>query len=93
MEGACAPAGKQKKKYRLSYHRRHGKSSRNEEENRREPIVKTNETTAQLTDREWIHRLVDVIDDAYLDEVKWLVQPFAAKSLNEQMEDRKYRKE
>ena len=33
--------------------------------------------------RAWIHKLVDVIEDeSDLEAVKWLVQPYAARALN-----------
>lgn len=39
--------------------------------------------------REEIHRMIDVVGIAYLDDLKWTVQQYAAKSLNEAIEDRK----
>lgn len=42
--------------------------------------------------REEIHRMVDVVGLAYLDDLRWTVQQYAAKSLNEELEDRKNRK-
>lgn len=42
--------------------------------------------------REEIHRMVDVVGLAYLDDLRWTVQQYAAKSLNEVLEDRKNRK-
>ena len=45
-------------------------------------------TENAMTLREWIHRLVDVVDDGDLDAVKWLVQPYAARALN-----KRYREE
>lgn len=42
-----------------------------------------------MSDREWIHKLVDMIEDkGDLAMVKWLLQPYAARSLNN-----KYREE
>ena len=42
-----------------------------------------------LSMREWVHKLVDMIEDeGDLAMVKWLLQPYAARSLN-----RKYREE
>ena len=38
--------------------------------------------------REEIHRLVEVVGVAYLDDLRWTVQQYAAKSLNEELEDR-----
>lgn len=38
--------------------------------------------------REEIHRMVDVVGIAYLDDLRWTVQQYAAKSLNEELEDR-----
>lgn len=39
--------------------------------------------TARLSTKEWIHRLVDVIEDeGDLETAKWLLQPYAARSLN-----------
>jgi hypothetical protein len=47
------------------------------------------EHQASMSDREWIHKLVDMIEDkGDLAMVKWLLQPYAARSLN-----RKYREE
>lgn len=40
--------------------------------------------------REEIHRMIDVVGIAYLEDLKWTVQQYAAKSLNEQIEDRKH---
>ena len=42
--------------------------------------------------REEIHRMVDVVGIAYLDDLRWTVQQYAAKSLNEELEDRKREK-
>ncbi len=42
--------------------------------------------------RETIHRLVDVVGEAYLEDLRWTVQQYAAKSLNEGMEEAKYHK-
>ena len=42
--------------------------------------------------REEIHRLVDVVGAAYLDDLRWTVQQYAAKSLNEELEDRRSKK-
>ena len=36
-----------------------------------------------------IHRMVDVVGLAYLDDLRWTVQQYAAKCLNEAVEDRK----
>lgn len=36
-----------------------------------------------------IHRMVDVVGVPYLDDLRWTVQQYAAKSLNETMEDRR----
>ena len=38
--------------------------------------------------REEIHRMVEVVGVAYLDDLRWTVQQYAAKSLNEELEDR-----
>ena len=47
------------------------------------------EHQASMSDREWIHKLVDMIEDKVdLAMVKWLLQPYAERSLN-----RKYREE
>lgn len=44
----------------------------------------------RLTTREWIHKLVDVIEDEKdLDIVKWLVQQYAARSLNNKHKEEK----
>ena len=46
-------------------------------------------STKAMSTREWIHRLVDVIEDeGDLAMVKWLLQSYAARSLN-----KKYREE
>ena len=39
-----------------------------------------------------IKRMVDVVGLAYLDDLRWTVQQYAAKSLNEELEDRKREK-
>lgn len=39
--------------------------------------------------REEIHRMVDVVGIAYLEDLKWTVQQYAAKCLNEAVEDQK----
>lgn len=39
-----------------------------------------------------IHRMVDVVGLAYLDDLRWTVQQYVAKCLNEEIEDRKRRK-
>lgn len=45
--------------------------------------------TEGLTTREWLHRMIDLIEDeGDLDMLKWLTQPYVARSLNNQ-----YRKE
>lgn len=45
--------------------------------------------TKAMSTRAWIHRLVDVIEDeGDMEMVKWLLQPYAARSLN-----KKYREE
>lgn len=36
-----------------------------------------------------IHRMVDVVTIPYLDDLRWTVQQYAAKGLNEALEDRK----
>lgn len=46
-------------------------------------------TNATMSTREWIHRMVEMIEDeGDLAMVKWLLQPYVARSLN-----RKYREE
>lgn len=42
--------------------------------------------------REEIHRMVEVVGAAYLDDLRWTVQQYAAKSLNEELEDRRNKK-
>ena len=42
--------------------------------------------------RDEIHRLVDVVSEEYLEDLRWTVQQYAAKSYNEEMEDNRYRK-
>lgn len=39
--------------------------------------------------REMIKRMVDVVSEEYLEDLRWTVQQYAAKSLNEAMEDHK----
>lgn len=39
-----------------------------------------------------IHRMVDVVGLAYLDDLRWTVQQYVAKCLNEEIEDRKRHK-
>lgn len=39
--------------------------------------------------RSEIHRMVDVVSLPYLDDLKWTVQQYVAKCLNEALEDRK----
>ena len=39
-----------------------------------------------------IHRMVDVVGLAYLDDLRWTVQQYVAKCLNEAIEDRKRHK-
>ena len=41
-------------------------------------------TVSPMTARDFNHRLIDAISDAYMEEVKWLLQGFAAKSMNEE---------
>lgn len=42
-----------------------------------------------MTNREWLHKMIDLIEDeGDLAMLKWLMQPYAAKSLN-----KKYREE
>ena len=36
------------------------------------------------TTRDTNHRLLDTISDAYMEEARWLLQGFSAKSLNEE---------
>lgn len=43
--------------------------------------------------REEIHRMVDVVGIAYLEDLRWIVQQYAAKALNEALEDRKNKKQ
>lgn len=38
--------------------------------------------------RDEIHRMVEVVGLPYLDDLRWTVQQYAAKSLNDQLEDR-----
>lgn len=38
-----------------------------------------------------IRRMVDVVGIAYLEDLRWTVQQYAAKSLNEAIEDRKHK--
>ena len=39
--------------------------------------------STKLTTREWLHKMIDQIEDeADLDMLKWLTQPYAARSLN-----------
>ena len=41
-----------------------------------------------MTTKEWIHKMVDAVEDEDLATLKWLVQQVAARSLN-----RKYKEE
>lgn len=41
-------------------------------------------TESTTTTRDMNHRLLDTISDAYMEEVRWLLQGFSAKSLNEE---------
>lgn len=46
-------------------------------------------TNATMSNREWIHKMVEMIEDeGDLAMVKWLLQPYVARSLN-----KKYREE
>ena len=47
------------------------------------------ETRDTMTDRVLIHNLVEVIEDEYLDDVRWLIQGFAAMCLNKRTEENK----
>ena len=39
--------------------------------------------TESMTTREWLHRMIDLIEDeGDLDMLKWLTQPYVARSLN-----------
>lgn len=40
-----------------------------------------------------IHRMVDVVSLPYLEDLRWTVQQYAAKALNEALEDRKKKKQ
>lgn len=40
-----------------------------------------------------IHRMVDVVSLPYLEDLRWIVQQYAAKTLNEALEDRKNKKQ
>lgn len=40
-----------------------------------------------------IHRMVDVVSLPYLEDLRWTVQQYAAKALNEALEDRKNKKQ
>jgi hypothetical protein len=41
-----------------------------------------------MSNREWIHKLVDMIEDeGDLAMVKWLVQPYAARALNKKYKE------
>lgn len=43
-----------------------------------------------MTTKEWIHKLVEAIDDEHdLDMVMWLLQPYAARSLNHKYKEDK----
>ena len=43
-----------------------------------------------MSNREWIHKLVDMIEDeGDLATVKWLLQPYVARSLNKKYEEGK----
>ena len=41
-----------------------------------------------LTTREWLHRMIDLIEDeGDLDMLKWLTQPYVARSLNKKYKE------
>lgn len=42
-----------------------------------------------MTDREWNHRLVEAVDEKYQAALKWVLQQYAARSLNEKYEREK----
>lgn len=52
-------------------------------------------TNATMSNREWIHKMVDMIEDeGDLAMVKWLLQPYVARSLNKRYkEERKHEEE
>ena len=40
------------------------------------------------TTREWLHRMIDLIENEEdLDKVKWLTQPYVARSLNKKYKE------
>jgi hypothetical protein len=47
-------------------------------------MKKTSTQRSTLTARETNHKMLDQIDDAYMDTVRWLLQGFVAKTLNEE---------
>lgn len=50
----------------------------------------TNKTDDQL--REEIHRMVDMVSPPYLDDLRWTLQQYAAKGMNEDYKRRKREK-
>ena len=41
-----------------------------------------------MTTREWLHKMIDQIEDEKdLDMLKWLTQPYAARSLNKRYKE------
>lgn len=47
-----------------------------------------------LTTREWLHKMIDQIEDeGDLDMLKWLTQPYAARSLNKKYKEEKNHEE
>lgn len=46
--------------------------------------------STKMTTREWLHRLIDLIEDeGDLETLKWLTQPYAARSLNKKYKEAK----
>lgn len=44
--------------------------------------------TESMTTREWLHRMIDLIEDeGDLDMLKWLTQPYVARSLNKKYKE------
>lgn len=47
-----------------------------------------------MTTREWLHRMIDLIEDeGDLEALKWLTQPYVARSLNNRYKEERNHEE
>lgn len=46
--------------------------------------------STKLTTREWIHKMVDEVDEAYLKTLLWAVQSFVTASVENKKEEQKH---